>query len=338
VFPVAVVRKLILLAVAAVGCSTEIGGGPVSVSFVSPSPGASFMRDSLGGDGALVATVPIELDIGGDIAKVKLSRGETVLGEANDAGELTALLSTPGAATLTATALASDDTPLATATVDIAITNPQVESCRAWLDLYQLEYTVGPTNPGIADPVTVKLPLNGVAYRFNGSAEQRKTLYGDCALMKSLAEAAPIMRSHDIVELVDIGIYNYRCIDQTKTPPNCTLSQHAYAKAIDIAAWVTGDATKYSVLTDWLIDPATTTCTAATDGAKDEFLHKVICELKAAGVWNIVLTPNYNDAHRNHFHVDLSEGANTIKREAPVMDYRLVLDDAGTDVSPLIAD
>ena len=45
-------------------------------------------------------------------------------------------------------------------------------------------------------------------------------------------------------------------------------------------------------------------------------LHQLICELKAAGVWNIVLTPNYNDAHRNHFHVDLTTDSDFIKRVA----------------------
>src|SRR5690606_14856471 len=114
------------------------------------------------------------------------------------------------------------------------------------------------------------------------------------------------------------------------------MSQHAYAKAIDIAAFITSDGTKYSVLTDWLIDPATTTCTAETEPGKDAFLHEVICSLKAAGVWNIVLTPNYNAAHRNHFHVDLTEGADTIKRDAPDIDHRLVLGDH--HLSSLVAD
>ena len=130
------------------------------------------------------------------------------------------------------------------------------------------------------------------------------------------------MRAHGVSEIVDIGIYNYRCIDQTKTPPNCTLSQHAYAKAIDIAELVTTDGTHYSVLNDWVID-TTATCSAETANDKDSFLHRVICELKAAGVWNIVLTPNYNDAHRNHFHVDLTSGSDFIKRahdEEPLLD------------------
>ena len=30
-------------------------------------------------------------------------------------------------------------------------------------------------------------------------------------------------------------------------------------------------------------------------------------------MWNIVLTPNYNADHRNHFHVDLTPGADLIR-------------------------
>jgi hypothetical protein len=56
----------------------------------------------------------------------------------------------------------------------------------------------------------------------------------------------------------------------------------------------------------------------------------VICALKQAGTWNIVLTPNYNADHRNHFHVDLTDGANTIKREAAAESWQsLVTTDSG---------
>jgi hypothetical protein len=318
------VRNLLLISLVAVGCGTD--EPPPSVAFLSPAPGASFARDVLADNGALIAAVPVQLELGGDIARVALTRGDTAIGAASEDGAITAHLRTDGAATLTATAYDAADKELATASIEIAVTAPQAATCHDWLDLYQLDYTAGPMNLGIADPITVKAPVNGVAYRFNGNADQRKTVYGDCTLIKSLAEAAPIMRDHDIVELVDIGVYNYRCIDQTKTPPNCSMSQHAYAKAIDIAAFIDGGGTKYSVLTDWLIDPATTTCSAETEGDKDTFLHTVICALKAADVWNIVLTPNYNSAHRNHFHVDLTPDADTIKRDAPQWDPRLVLD------------
>jgi len=304
-------RILCCLSVMVVGCGVD---APPSVAFTSPAPGSSFSRDQLGSSGYLVADVGVKLDIGGDVARVAVTAGDATLGDVDAQGALTAEVHASGAATLTATAYDDGGAVLATSTVEINIGDPQVADCHAWLDLYKLDYSAGPANLGVADPITVKLPLNGMAYRYSGSTDQRKTLYGDCALMQSLAEAAPIWRSHDIGEIIDIGIYNYRCIDQTKTPPNCSMSQHAYAKAIDLAELVTGDGTHYSVLKDWVIDTSGDTCTAATENAKDAFLHQVICELKKADVWNIVLTPNYNSDHRNHFHVDLTKGSDFIKR------------------------
>jgi hypothetical protein len=325
------VRTAFLLALAAATTACTAGSDePPSVAFVSPAPGTAFTRDSLGENGALVAQVPVQLDIAGSPAKVTLTRDTTLLGDANDAGELTAQVRTQGAATLTATAYDDAGTVLATATVDITIDAPNAETCHDWLDLYQLDYMIGPEAPGIADPITVKAPVNGVAWRYTESTSQRKTLYADCELIKSLADAAPILRDHAVTEVADIGIYNYRCIDQSKTPPNCSMSQHAYARAIDLAAFLDTSNTTYTVLTDWDIDPATTTCTAETSDDKDAFLHTLICELKAANVWNIVLTPNYNADHRNHLHVDLTPDADTIKRDAPVDDYDMVVDDHAT--------
>ncbi|HEY5927478.1 MAG TPA: extensin family protein [Kofleriaceae bacterium] len=292
------------------GCSVEVE--VAALSFVSPAPGSSHMRDQLAASGALVAPIGVEVDVGGDVARVAISANDVVLGDLADE-KLAAELAQSGAVTLTATAFAADGAELLTASVDVTVTDPTVADCKGWLDLYQLDYTTGPANQGIADPITVTLPLNGVAFRYSTNTSQRKTLYGDCTLMKSLAEAAPIVRAHDVTEIVDIGIYNYRCIDQSMTPPNCTMSQHAYAKAIDIAELVTSDGTHYSVLNDWVIDTMAT-CAADTSNDKDAFLHTVICELKAARVWNIVLTPNYNTAHRNHFHVDLTKDSDFIKR------------------------
>jgi len=293
------------------GCADD--AGPASVAFVTPGTDAAFTRDQLGSSGALVANVGVEVATDGDVARVAIAVGDGTLGYVTD-DKLAAEVAQSGPVTLTATALDDSDTPLATATVDIMIDDPMVADCKGWLDLYQLQYTSGPAMQGVADPVTVTLPLNGVAYRYSGNTSQRKTLFGDCSLMKSLAQAAPIVRSHDVQEIIDIGIYNYRCIDQTLTPPNCSMSQHAYAKAIDLAEFVTGDGTHYSVLNDWVIDATGTTCTATTENDKDAWLHQLICELKGADTWNIVLTPNYNADHRNHFHVDLTKDSDFIKR------------------------
>jgi hypothetical protein len=304
-----------------VACADE-GATPPSVAITSPAPGAMFTRDQLALSGWLIANIDVVVATQGDVARVSITAGGTsadramdaALGDVDSHGALAAQLRALGTQTVTATAYDAAGNPLATSSVDITIGSPNVTDCHAWLDLYHLAYTTGPANLGIADPITVTLPLNGLAYRSSGNAAQRKTLYGDCTLMKSLADAAPIVRAHDVTEIIDMGIYNYRCIDQTKTPPNCSMSQHSYAKAIDLAELVTSDGTHYSVLKDFVIDPAGDTCTAATENDKDAFLHHVICELKAAKTWNIILTPNYNADHRNHFHVDLTKDADFIKR------------------------
>ena len=84
--------------------------------------------------------------------------------------------------------------------------------------------------------------------------------------------------------------------------------------AIDLAGF-TIDSEYYSVNDDWIIDPdSEDTCTAPTVEGKDRLLHELICALKDADVWRIVLTPNYNADHRNHFHVDLTPTSDFIER------------------------
>jgi hypothetical protein len=237
-----------------------------------------------------------------------------MLADADPDGHATALAPRHGPATLIATAFDADGVPAATAQVDVVVVDPTIADCHGWLDLYQIPYTVGPSRMGVADPVTAVPPINGVPFRSGGAV--RTSMFADCTLIKSLAEAAPLLRARQIVEVTDLGIYNYRCIG-TGTPPDCPsgLSQHSFGNAIDLAAFEVADGTTYTVKTDWVIDPAgEKTCAAQTEPGKDQFLHELICALKTAHVWNIVLTPNYNADHRDHFHVDLTDGSDFIRR------------------------
>lgn len=71
-------------------------------------------------------------------------------------------------------------------------------------------------------------------------------------------------------------------------------SEHATADAIDISAFVLADGRQVSVLNDW-------------DGkARDaEFLRAV--RDGACDLFSTVLSPDYNKAHRDHFHLDQAE-------------------------------
>ena len=66
---------------------------------------------------------------------------------------------------------------LVTASVDITTGDPQLATCQEWLALYQAQFTVGPTNQGIADPITATVPINGVTYRYNGNTMPRSPEY-----------------------------------------------------------------------------------------------------------------------------------------------------------------
>ncbi|MEW4448108.1 extensin family protein [Qipengyuania sp. JC766] len=70
-------------------------------------------------------------------------------------------------------------------------------------------------------------------------------------------------------------------------------SEHATGNAIDIAAFVLDDGTRISVLGDWEgEDNGAAFLREARDGA--------------CGLFGTVLSPEYNEAHRDHFHFDMA--------------------------------
>jgi hypothetical protein len=68
-------------------------------------------------------------------------------------------------------------------------------------------------------------------------------------------------------------------------------SEHATADAIDVSGFVLTDGTTVSVARDW-----------SADDRKGHFLH--VIRDGACGLFSTVLSPDYNAAHRNHFHLD----------------------------------
>ena len=186
-------------------------------------------------------------------------------------------------------------------------------TCVEQLTLLGMSFTKGPASPGIEDPVTVHPPIAGVAY-VNGAGLTNANILMDCALARQVWTATDGLADLGIDSVEHFGVYNYRCIGGG-TPPDCPggISQHAYAMAIDFASFTDG-ATVYDVETDWVIDPdPEDTCTAPTADAEDAFLHAVVCSWAEQNVFNILLTPNYNADHYNHFHVDLTPGADFIE-------------------------
>ncbi|AZF04083.1 extensin family protein [Pseudomonas sp. R5-89-07] len=70
------------------------------------------------------------------------------------------------------------------------------------------------------------------------------------------------------------------------------LSQHASANALDIAGFRLANGRSVSVLEDW-----------PGEGTDARFLRQL--RDGACNAFNVVLSPDYNAAHRNHFHLDM---------------------------------
>lgn len=104
----------------------------------------------------------------------------------------------------------------------------------------------------------------------------------------SVAPAARRIMGSKIQRIEHLGAFSCRRMYGDSDGP---WSEHATANAIDIAAFVLADGTRISVLKDW-----------DGDGPKARFLRAV--REGACGSFATVLSPDYNTAHADHFHLD----------------------------------
>jgi hypothetical protein len=302
------------------------------LAITAPAAGQVFVREQVSPDAQVVAMVALRAQASEDVAVVEWrSEDDRVMAAVGAPYESAQPFIGDGMRRVVAVARAADGAELARTDVTFTVQAGKI-SCRQILESVGIKYTVGPANKGVADPVTVTPPLGGIDYFSYGSATRRQTFFMDCTLAVALHKLGRALKPKGVVAIEDIGVYNYRCIGGgNPDTDSCEPSQHAYAKGIDIHELRGSDGATYNVETDFVIDPdSEKTCSAATSNAKDKFLHESACLMKSLDIFNIILTPNYNAAHRNHFHVDLTTGSNYINAASPDafgVDPPLALDD-----------
>lgn len=91
-----------------------------------------------------------------------------------------------------------------------------------------------------------------------------------------------------VAEIEHFGSYNCRRMYNRE---GASWSEHATADAVDIAAFRLADGTRITLVGDW-----------EAKGSKARFLRDV--RDGACGTFSTVLSPDYNAAHRDHFHLD----------------------------------
>ncbi|AGP36805.1 extensin family protein [Sorangium cellulosum] len=90
-------------------------------------------------------------------------------------------------------------------------------------------------------------------------------------------------------------------------------SQHALGLAIDVAAFVKTHGARLDVKTDWHGAIGAPPCGPGSEPKEPSphaiELREIICAVHTSGLFNVVLTPNANEAHADHFHFDIKRDA-----------------------------
>jgi hypothetical protein len=166
-------------------------------------------------------------------------------------------------------------------------------ACFAALDRAKVDYAPAPVRPIV----------KGCGYEDAAILRHTRVSYGGDVLMRCGALVPLLMWQRHVVErkaqqifgmrvsaIRHYGTYSCRNVNHGRYRRR---SQHATANAIDVAGFVLADGARISIARDWH-DP----------GAKGRFLHDV--RDGACRFFGVVLSPDYNALHHDHFHMDAS--------------------------------
>lgn len=148
-----------------------------------------------------------------------------------------------------------------------------------------------------ADSPDAKCPLKGALRVQGGGVGLSSSFLASCPLAVAFAmferhtlqPAAQRAYGQTVARVDHLGSFACRNVYNRQ---NGALSRHASADALDIAGFGLADGRAISVLKDW-----------PKQNQDAQFLRQVrdgACE-----AFSVVLSPDYNAAHRNHFHVDV---------------------------------
>ena len=169
--------------------------------------------------------------------------------------------------------------------------------CEARLDRLEISWQPGEALPGVDDPVEVTGPLGGVTYVPMGRA---RPLVLDCSLVYSLALAGRYLIDEGLTVAVYTDSYHQRFVRGTTR-----WSKHSFGLALDVHYFRDeGDTRRLSVEGDYqkgLGRGRDCIGRPQSDGARS--LRIVWCRLQRSELFKLVLDPDFDEDHRNHFHM-----------------------------------
>lgn len=201
-----------------------------------------------------------------------------------------------------------------------AMTAPQ---CFAELDRRGIKFTAEntKTSPGVLAPVRLPGDVGGVLYRTAAPAKERATGphdVFDCRLVLALSDWSKILVAHHIDE---VRMFSAWRPPPPKWPDGKLGTRHPGALAIDAYRFgkklAEGKPAKDREWLDVTRDfsgrigapscgPGAVPPRSKSKAAKE--IRAIMCAAADAHLFTTILTPNYDRAHFNHFHLEVTPG------------------------------
>ena len=177
--------------------------------------------------------------------------------------------------------------------VQLARLRDNREICFSALDAAGLQYTpLEDSDPdercSLTDSLTLGRSLTPYSATLSMTCPQTAALY--MWERHVVRPAAMELFGAPLARIDTYGSFSCRNIAGTRR-----LSQHAFGNAIDISGFRLENGLVISVLADWV-----------AGGPEAEFLRRA--HTGACGLFSVTLGPDYNDAHADHFHMDMGPG------------------------------
>jgi len=184
------------------------------------------------------------------------------------------------------------------------------DDCLAELKSRKIAFTSEEPTRGVMVPIRLAGPLRGIEYKTNQPDKRRATSpweIGDCRLVLAMDDFSQILAAHDVVEVIHYSMYR-----TPKSKIDKWGMRHPGGLALDAAKFIKKDGSKLVVDDDFHGAIGDKTCgdDAAPHPATPEAieLRAILCEAAAQHLFNVMLTPNYNKPHHNHFHLEVTAG------------------------------
>ncbi len=178
-----------------------------------------------------------------------------------------------------------------------AVDDAPAGDCHAQLDARGVRWKAT-SRDGIADAVIVTGPIAGVT--FTSTSDPRRALVLDCSLVVSLAVAGRYLTDLGIDQATYSSAYQVRHVRGTNRP-----SKHSFGLALDVHTWAGPAIGTLSVERDFEQGQGDDLDCIGAPATEAGLALKVLeCQLIRSGLFYLVLNPDYDADHHNHFHLE----------------------------------